>query len=132
MDWDWYEPRNSTGLFKRSVNGRTVEADSACGAPTATKRLALQDPSAGFTSLPKEQLEDLTASRLAAEQAYQRSLQAQAAEIRVDARKVGCKNLDRHVNRLDPWARASQSGQMQDRIRADQARAQTRLFDLHC
>lgn len=126
------EPPDSTGIFKCSVNGRTVYSDSACGAPAATKRLALQDPSAGFASPPRERLEDLTANRLASEQAYQRSIQAQAAEIRVHARKVECENLGRHVNWLDASARAPQSAQMQDWIRADKARAQTRQFDLHC
>lgn len=126
------EPPDSTGIFKCSVNGRTVYSDSSCGAPAAAKRLALQDPSAGFASPPKERLEDLTANRLAAEQEYQRSIQAQAAEIRVNARKAECENLGRHVNWLDASARAPQSAQMQDWIRVDKARAQTRQFDLHC
>lgn len=122
----------STGIFKCSVNGRTVYADSPCAAPAATKRLALQDPSAGFASPQRERLEDLTANRLADEQAYQRSLQAQAAEILVNAGKAECENLGRHVDWLDASARAPQSALMQDWIRADKARAQTRQFDLHC
>lgn len=126
------EPPNSTGIFKCSVNGQTVYSDSACGAAAATKRLALQYPSTGFASPPKERLEDLTANRLAAEQAYQHSIQAQAAEIRVNARKAECEDLDRRVNWLDASARAPQSAQMQDWIRADKAKAQTRQFDLHC
>ena len=126
------EPRNSTGVFKCSVNGRTVYSDSACGAPAATKVLKLQDSSAGFASPAQERLEDLTANRLDAEQAYQRSVQAQAAKVRVNAIKADCENLGRHVNWLDATARAPQSGQMQDWIKADKARAQTRQFDLHC
>jgi hypothetical protein len=125
-------PHYSSAIFKCSVNGKTVYSDSACGTLFVTKRLLLPVTSAGFTSPPRERLEDLTANRLASEQTYQRSIQAQAVEIRVDARKAECEDLGRHVNLLDASARAPQSGQMQDWIRADKGRVQTRQFDLHC
>ncbi len=126
------ESHGSSAIFKCTVNGRTVYSDSACGTPVMTKRLALPDTSGGFASPPRERLDDLTANRLASEQAYQRSIQARAAEIEGHAKKAECENLGRHVNWLDASARAPQSGQMQDWIRADKVRTQTRQFDLHC
>lgn len=126
------EPYGSTSVFKCTVNGKTVYSDSACGTAVMTKRLALPDPSGGFASPPRERLEDLTANRLALEQAYQRSIQARAAGNEGNAKKAECENLGRHVNWLDASARAPQSGQMQDWIRADKVRTQTRQFDLHC
>jgi hypothetical protein len=47
-------------------------------------------------------------------------------------RKAECDHLDRHINRLDASARAPQSGQMQDWIKAEKMRAQSRQFDLRC
>jgi hypothetical protein len=119
-------------IFKCTVNGKTVYSDAHCGAPAETRRLALSDASSGFASPPKERLEDLTARRMASEQAYQRSIQAQPAEVHVDMRKAECDHLDRHINRLDASARAPQSGQMQDWIKAEKMRAQSRQFDLRC
>jgi hypothetical protein len=66
------------------------------------------------------------------EQAYQRGIQAQATEVRVDARKVECEYLAEHINWLDAAARAPQSAYGQDRLRTDKAKTQTRQFDLHC
>lgn len=126
------EPRYSSAIFKCTVNAETVYADSACGTPVMTKRLLLPDTSGGFASPPKERLEDLTANRLVSQQAYQQRVQAQAMENGVDARKAECVDLGRRVNWLDASARAPQSGQMQDWIRADKVRTQTRQFDLHC
>lgn len=126
------EPHYSSGIFRCTVNGKTVYSDSACGTPVVARRLLLPDSSGGFVSPPKEQLEDLTANRLALEQAYQRSIQAQAVENRAAARKAECEDLASRVNWLDASARAPQSAQMQDWIRADKARVQTRQFDLHC
>lgn len=126
------EPHYSSGIFRCTINGKTVYSDSACGTPVVTRRLLLPDTSGGFVSPPKERLEDLTANRLASEQAYQRSIQAQAVENRVAVRKAECEDLASRVNWLDASARAPQSAQMQDWIRADKARVQTRQFDLHC
>ena len=126
------EPQYSSAVFKCTVNGKTVYSDSACGTPVLTKRLMLSDTSGGFASPPRERLEDLTANRLASEQAYQRSIQARAAEIEGNAKKAECEDLGRRINWLDASARAPQSGQMQDWIRADKMRTQTRQFDLHC
>jgi hypothetical protein len=109
-----------------------VYADAPCGAPAQTKRLALSEVSSGFASPPKENLEDLTARRIASEQAYQRSMQAAPAPVPVDLRKIKCDDLVRRVNWLDAAARAPQSGQMQDWIKADKSRVQTRQFDLRC
>lgn len=126
------EPRYSSGIFRCTVNGKTVYSDSACGTPVVTSRLLLPESSGGFVSPPRERLEDLTANRLALEQAYQRSIQAQAVENRAAVRKAECEDLAGRVNSLDASARAPQSAQMQDWIRADKARVQTRQFDLHC
>jgi hypothetical protein len=51
------------------------------------KQLALPDTSSGLASSQRERLEDLTAKRVASEQAYQRSVQAEAAEIQVVAKR---------------------------------------------
>jgi hypothetical protein len=126
------EPRYSSGVFKCTVNGRTVYSDSACGTAVTMKRLALPDASAGFASPPRENLEDLTAKRVAAEQIYQRSVQAQATEIHASMRKTECQSLGNRIDWLDASARAPQPAQMQDWIRADKARTQARQFDLHC
>jgi hypothetical protein len=126
------ETHGPSAIFKCTVNGKTVYSDSACGTPILTKRLTLPDSSGGFASPPRERLEDLTANRLALEQAYQRSIQAQQAEIELKAKKAECEGLGRHVNWLDASARAPQSGQMQDWIRENKIRTQTRQFDLHC
>lgn len=119
-------------VFRCTVNGKTVYADSPCGAPAQTRRLALSEASSGFASPPKENLEDLTARRIASEQAYQRSMQAPPAPTPVDMRKMECEDLARRVSWLDAAARAPQSGQMQDLIKADKSRVQTRQFDLRC
>lgn len=126
------DPGQSTQVFKCTVNGNTVYADSPCGAPTQTRRLALSDASSGFASPPKENLEDLRARRIAAEQAYQRSVQAPPAPVQVDMRKIECEDLARRIQWLDAAARAPQSGQTQDRIKADKSRVQSRQFDLRC
>jgi hypothetical protein len=126
------EPHYSSGIFRCTVNGKTVYSDSSCGTPVITKRLLLPDASGGFVSPPKERLEELTARRLASEQAYHRNIEAQALENRGDASKTECEDLARRVNWLDASARAPQSGQMQDWIKSDKARVQTRQFDLHC
>lgn len=126
------ESRDSSGIFKCTVNGRTVYADSPCGTPATTKRVALQDSSAGFASPPRERLEDLTARRVASEQAYERSMQAQATQVRVDNKKAECEDLSKHIERLDSAARAPQWGQTQDWFRAEKTRAQSRQFDLRC
>jgi len=122
----------SSQVFKCTVNGKTVYADSPCGAPTQTRRLALSDASSGFASPPKENLEDLTARRIAAEQAYQRSMQTLQAPVAVDMRKMECEDLARRIHWLDAAARAPQSGQAQDWIKADKSRVQSRQFDLRC
>jgi hypothetical protein len=129
---DMSDASPASPIFKCTVNGKTVYSDAHCGAPAETRRLALSDASSGFASPPKERLEDLTARRMASEQAYQRSIQAQPAEVHVDMRKAECDHLDRHINRLDASARAPQSGQMQDLIKAEKMRAQSRQFDLRC
>lgn len=119
-------------VFKCTVNGRTVYADSPCGAPTQTRRLALSEAASGFVSPPKESLEALSARRIAAEQAYQRSMHAPPVSVPVDMRKMECEDLARRINWLDASARAPQSGQMQDWIKADKSRVQSRQFDLRC
>jgi hypothetical protein len=126
------ESAHAPSVFKCIVNGQTVYSDSACGTAAATKRLVLADSSSGFASPPKERLEDLTAKRAASEQAYQRTIQAQPAEIYVDTRKAECDRLGKHIEWLDALARVPQSGQSQDWIRTEKSRAQTRQFDLHC
>jgi hypothetical protein len=92
----------------------------------------LSDASSGFASPPKENLEELTARRIASEQAYQRSLQARPAPVPVDMRKLECDDLARRVNWLEAAARAPQSGQAQDWLKADKSRVQARQFDLRC
>lgn len=119
-------------VFRCTVNGKTVYADSPCGAPAQTRRLALSDASSGFASPPRESLEDLTARRIASEQAYQRSIQALPAPTQVDMRKMECDDLARRIDWLDATARAPQSGQTQDWLKADKSRVQTRQFDLRC
>jgi hypothetical protein len=59
-------------------------------------------------------------------------MQAQPAQIPVDMRKMECDDLARRVNWLDASARAPQSGQMQDWLKAEKSRVQTRQFDLRC
>jgi hypothetical protein len=129
---DMPDAGQSSQVFKCTVNGRTVYADSPCGAPAQTRRLPFSDASSGFASPPRESLEDLTARRIASEQAYQRSMQALPAPTQVDMRKMECDDLARRVNWLDAAARAPQSGQMQDWLKADKSRVQTRQFDLRC
>lgn len=129
---DMSDAPHSSQVFRCTVNGKTVYADSPCGAPAQTKRLALPEASSGFASPPKENLEDLTARRIASEQAYQRSMQAPPAPVPVDLRKRECEDLARRVNWLDAAARAPQSPQMQDLIKADKSFVQTRQFDLRC
>jgi hypothetical protein len=129
---DMPDAHHSSQVFRCTVNGKTVYADAPCGAPAQTKRMALSEVSSGFASPPKENLEDLTARRIASEQAYQRSMQAAPAPVPVDLRKIKCDDLVRRVNWLDAAARAPQSGQMQDWIKADKSRVQTRQFDLRC
>jgi hypothetical protein len=122
----------SSHVFKCTVNGKTVYADAPCGTPAQSRQLAMPDASSGFASPPKERLEDLTTQRMASEQAYQRSIQARQAEVYADQRKAECDRLGSHVNGLDAAARAPQSGHVQDWIKAEKMRVQSRQFDLRC
>jgi hypothetical protein len=129
---DVQEPHQSSEVFKCVVNGRTVYADSACGTEAKMKRLALSDASSGFSSPPRETLEELSAKRVASEQAVQQSIDAQQLAMRAETKKATCANLSRHIDWLDSSARAPQSGQVQDWIRAEKSQTQSRQFDLHC
>lgn len=125
-------PVHSSQVFRCTVNGKTVYADTPCGAPAQTRRLALSEASSGFASPPRENLEDLTARRIASEQTYQRSMQAPPAPTPVDTRKMECEDLARRVSWLDAAARAPQPPHTQDLIKAEKSRMQTRQFDLRC
>jgi hypothetical protein len=129
---DMPDTLHSSEVFRCNVNEKTVYTDSPCGAPAQTRRLALSDASSGFASPLRENLEDLTARRIASEQAYQRSMQALPAPTEVDMRKMECDDLARRIDWLDATARAPQSGQMQDWLKSDKSRAQTRQFNLRC
>lgn len=96
------------------------------------KRLVLNESSSGFASPPKERLEELTAKRVASEQAYQRTVQAQPAEIYGDPRKAECDGLGKHIEWLNTMARMQQSGEAQDAIKTDKVRAQARQYELRC
>lgn len=126
------ESNRSSSVFKCVVNGHTVYSDAACGTAATAKRLVLVDSAGGFARAPKERLEELTARRVASEQAYQRTVQAELVQYDADTRKAECDRLNQHVERLDSLARLPQSAHGQDWIRAEKVRAQSRQYDLQC
>jgi hypothetical protein len=119
----------SNRVFKCAVKGQTVYSNKECAAGATP--ITLHD-SAGVLSPPKENLEDLTAKRKAAEAEYERTIQTAQVAAPSAAIKVECDGLKQYIAQLEAMARQPQSGQMQDWIKQQKANAQSRQFDVHC
>lgn len=119
-----------SSVVKCIVNGKTSYTNKACPTGAKTHQVELHD-TAGVVSPPKEVLADLTARRIASEQAYSQHLQQQAS-LSVQSKKTECEQLLKHIDWLDGMARQPQSGQMQDWIKVRKVETQSRQYTIHC
>jgi multidrug efflux pump subunit AcrB len=121
---------NQGMLIKCVSNGKTTYSDEGCPTGAKVQQVKVHD-SSGVVSPPKETLADLTAWRIASEQAYTQHLQQQVV-LSVQSRKAECDELGKYIERLNSMARQPQSGQMQDWIKEKKAAAQSREYAAHC
>lgn len=127
---DIHEEVTPGSITKCIVNGKTLYSNEAC--PTGAKEHAVQlYDTAGVISPPKEVLADLTARRIASEQADNHRLQQQVS-LPTHSKKAECEELGKYIEWLDGMARQPQSGQMQDWIKERKAETQSRQFAIHC
>lgn len=120
----------ATGISKCVSNGKTIYSDQGCPNGANSRAVAIHD-SAGIVSPPKENLEELTAKRKAAEQV--RTLQAQQQIATIEPpNKFECTELDKRIAGLDALARQPQPGSMQDWIRDQRKAIRDRQFAIRC
>lgn len=125
------EDRSIQGqVIKCVLNGKTIYSDEKCPAGAKTHQVQLYD-TAGVVSPPKAVLSELTAQRIATENAQVQSLQ-QPVALPVQSKKIECDAIDKHIEWLDSMARQPQSAQRQDWIRQERSQARDRQFGLHC
>lgn len=121
---------NQGSVIKCVLNGKTIYSDEKCPAGASTHRVQLHD-TAGVVSPPKAVLSELTAQRIAIENAQIQSLQ-QPAALPVQSKKVECDAIDKRIEWLDSMARQPQSAPTQDWIRQERRHARDRQFAVHC